>query len=154
MTSVPNYCMLLRLCTAAAALPSRSLLTTGCSSPADGTIDLWVEEEYNAASRMPAGVPYGRKENVAWSGKEKADPSVAVHTVKITCAPARKQHACFQANLFRRQQATKSRALFRMHVSSALSDSLSCTVIGACHAPPAVCRCSLACSPAAATKDA
>lgn len=55
---------------------------------ADGTVDLWLEEEYNAASRMPAGVPYGRKENVAWSGKEKADADVAVHSVKITCAPA------------------------------------------------------------------
>ena len=55
---------------------------TCCS---DGTVDLWLEDDFNAASRMPAGRPYGRRENVAWSGKEAPDAGVAVHTVYIKC---------------------------------------------------------------------
>lgn len=49
----------------------------------DDTIDLWIEEDYNAASRMPAGREYGSRENVAWSGTETSDSDVAVHTIKI-----------------------------------------------------------------------
>ena len=52
---------------------------------ADDTVDLWLEDDFNAPSRMPAGRPYGARENVAWSGKEAADADVAVNTVSITC---------------------------------------------------------------------
>ena len=55
---------------------------------AEGTVDLWLEDDYNAASRMPAGRPYGASENVAWSGKIVADPDVAVHRVSIKRARA------------------------------------------------------------------
>jgi hypothetical protein len=52
-------------------------------------VDLWLEDDFNAPSRMPAGVPYGRRENVAWSGKERADANVAVHSVQIRRVPPR-----------------------------------------------------------------
>ena len=64
-----------------------SALLTTCVSRTDGTVDLWLEDDFNAASRMPAGRPYGRRENVAWSGREKPDAGVAVHTVYIKCVP-------------------------------------------------------------------
>ena len=48
-------------------------------------MDLWLEDDFNAPSRMPAGRPYGARENVAWSGKEAADADVAVNTVSILC---------------------------------------------------------------------
>ena len=45
-----------------------SALLTTCVSRTDGTVDLWLEDDFNAASRMPAGRPYGRRETVPWSG--------------------------------------------------------------------------------------
>ena len=51
-------------------------------------MDLWLEDDFNAPSRMPAGRPYGARENVAWSGKEAADTDMAVNTVSILCVRA------------------------------------------------------------------
>jgi hypothetical protein len=64
--------------------PRSARQLTGCAS--DGTVDLWLEDDFNVVSRMPGGRPYGRRENVAWSGKEAADAGVAVHSVRIKCA--------------------------------------------------------------------
>jgi len=48
---------------------------------------LWLEDDFNAPSRLPAGVPYGRSENVAWSGVASADAKSAVHRVEIRRVP-------------------------------------------------------------------
>jgi len=50
----------------------------------DGTVDVWLQDDFNAASRMPAGVPYGSRENVAWSGSETPAEGVKTHSVSIT----------------------------------------------------------------------
>eukprot|EP00238_Polyblepharides_amylifera_P011507 CAMPEP_0196579548 /NCGR_PEP_ID=MMETSP1081-20130531/22679_1 /TAXON_ID=36882 /ORGANISM="Pyramimonas amylifera, Strain CCMP720" /LENGTH=257 /DNA_ID=CAMNT_0041899171 /DNA_START=286 /DNA_END=1059 /DNA_ORIENTATION=+ len=52
----------------------------------DGTVDLWVQEEFNAASRMPGSVPSSTTvniENRAWHG-DTWDEEVPVYNVKIT----------------------------------------------------------------------
>ena len=67
----------------------------GCCAhaPPDNTVDLWLEDDFNAPSRMPAGRPYGARENVAWSGKEAPDADVAVHSVRIKCVSRATPHA-------------------------------------------------------------
>ena len=54
---------------------------------ADGTVDLWLEDDYNVASRKAGGVDADTLvniENYAWRGMRTADVDAPVRNIKVT----------------------------------------------------------------------
>ncbi|KAK3240000.1 Ferredoxin-1, chloroplastic [Cymbomonas tetramitiformis] len=49
----------------------------------EGAISLWMEDDFNAPSRLPGGRTFDGRENVTWSGKEESDADVPVHQVTV-----------------------------------------------------------------------
>lgn len=51
---------------------------------AEGAVSLWMEDDFNAPSRLPGGRNFDGRENVTWFGEEKSDDEVPVHQVQVT----------------------------------------------------------------------